>query len=55
MITSIQATLKYDFPSSLWIIVADWDARVWYSGTTPEEAVESMRHDCNKHDLWPKL
>ena len=48
------ATIKYDFSISSFVAIPDDDSDRKYSGTTPEEAVEGLRFDYNKHDLWPK-
>lgn len=48
------ATIKYDFSTASFIAQADWDDQLSGSGTTPEEAVENLRFQCNKHELWPK-
>lgn len=48
------ATLKYDFSLATWLAVADWNERLAGTGETPEQAQDSLRYECNKHDLWPK-
>lgn len=51
---SILATIKYDFGYSAWVAVLDDDDMVQGMGDTPEAAIEALRHQANKHNLWPK-
>lgn len=48
------ATLGYNFETASWMAIADWNTDLTGEGTTPDEAVEHLRHQCNKHELWPK-
>ena len=48
------ATLKYDFSMNSYVAQADWDDQLSCSGDTPEDAVELLRRQCNKHGLWQK-
>jgi hypothetical protein len=48
------ASLKYDFETASWIVIADWNNALVGAGTTPQEAMDDLRYDCNKHELWPK-
>jgi len=41
-----KATLKYDFSTASWEAIADWDDRLCGCGSTPDEAVESLRYQC---------
>ncbi len=50
----ILATLKYDFPSASYVAVLDDRPEVSGLGTTPEEAIEALRVQANKHALWPE-
>jgi hypothetical protein len=52
-----KGTLRYDFDSERWEVSLDNDTipyTVSGTGNTPEEAVERLIHQANKHDLWPK-
>lgn len=46
--------VKYDFETSSWIALMEDEPLIHASGTTPDEAVENLRYQCNKHELWPK-
>lgn len=48
------ATLKYNFDYDCWVAVADWDDRISGSGEDPSKAIQCLRGECNKYDLWPK-
>lgn len=51
------ATLKYDFGAAgyfAWVAVADWNPDLSGHGENPQEAVDSLRTQCSKHDLWPR-
>jgi hypothetical protein len=48
------ATLKYDFASSGWWAIADWNDDLKGVGETPEQAVDSLKWQCDKHNLWPE-
>jgi hypothetical protein len=47
------ASLKYNFGTYSWEAIADWDWSIVGAGRTPEQAVEALRHECDKHGLWP--
>lgn len=48
------ATIKYDFEHSEYVIYLDDAPERTYSGATIEEAITLLRHDSNKHELWPQ-
>lgn len=47
------ASLKYDFDTSMWIAVADWNSQITAHGSSPLEAMHILRIECSKHGLWP--
>jgi hypothetical protein len=48
------ATIKYNFATASYEVIADWNSDLTAGGTTIEEAIDSLRHQCNKHGLWPE-
>ncbi len=48
----ILASVKYDFESASWVASFDDRPEVSSMGTTPEEALENLRIQANKHGLW---
>lgn len=48
------AIVKYDFGSNTWHAELEDDPSVMGGGDTPQEAVDNLRFQANKHDLWPK-
>lgn len=48
------ATLKFDFYSGLWLAQADWEDLLHGYGDSPQDAIQALKDECNKHDLWPK-
>jgi hypothetical protein len=51
---SVLGSFKYDFEAASWVVRLDDNPDVRGEGTTPEEAIHSLVHEANKHELWPK-
>ena len=47
-----RANLYYDFDTECF--VAELGSGIAGYGQSPQEAVDALRYQCNKHDLWPK-
>lgn len=46
------ATINYDFEMWRWVAETSWGPQG--TGDTPNEAIESVIFQCNKHQLWPQ-
>lgn len=46
------ATIKYDFDSAEYVVYLDDDPERTYSHADLFCALELLRHDSNKHELW---
>ena len=47
------ATIRYDFESSEYVVALEDTPDCTYSDSTLEGALALLRHDYNKHELWP--
>jgi predicted RNase H-like HicB family nuclease len=48
-----RAILQYDFNCECWVAeFKDIDCGPLAHGDTPQEAIENLKRECNKHDLW---
>jgi phosphoribosylformylglycinamidine (FGAM) synthase-like enzyme len=46
------AIIKYSFYWSQWIAVYEQNTNIFGCGDTPADAVENLKFQLNKHDLW---